>query len=123
MSITRSLAHYTQSVSRISNYKPFGFSAPLGFAPKYIELAVFTGENKLNYYCVREYQKTERLKENHMLERNFHLLLSNLDSSIRFRSDGSLSSSGGNITLRKGNVVRYLVLTHYGRMRISRTPP
>ena len=115
-----SLVHYTQSVNRMNSYKPFGMGTPTGYSVKIVELSVINGYNKTNCYSVREYLQTERIKSQRYLERGFVLQLTNLDSSIYFGADGN-STKNGSITLRKDNIVRRLILTNYGRSRISLT--
>ena len=125
------LTHYAQSASRTLQYNTFGFGALKNHSFKYFGLVILNGVNQTNSYKIRELGNVavpKRLKPDHFLERDFKLMLSGVGSTMQFGLDGKSASSGGSITLNKGTVgkdsaVRYLVLTQYGRVRISQTPP
>ncbi len=116
-----SLAHYAQSVSRMATYKTFGFNYAKGYSIKNIEFAVSNTLGKTQHYSVRQYQKSERIKEQHFLKHDFIFSLTGLGSSIRFRANGNLIESGGHILLQNETrkVRKYLYITNYGRISIA----
>ena len=112
-----SMIHYTQSVSRISQYNTFKFTTPSGYGMNTIECRVFTTASP-QYYCVRKLDVSERIKENHYLERDVKIN-NPFKESFRFRANGELNQTGNDLRISKGTFNRYLVLTNYGRIRIS----
>lgn len=115
-----SMVHYTQSLSRISQYSTFKFDTPSGYGMPTIECRVFTNASP-QYYCVRKYDASERIKENHYLERDVKIT-NPFKDSFRFRANGELNQNGNDLKISKGTFNRYLILTNYGRIRISNKP-
>lgn len=112
-----SMIHYTQSASRISQYNTFKFTTPSGYGMPTIECRVFTDASP-QYYCVRKLNASERIKENHYLERNVKIN-NPFKESFRFQANGELTQTGNDLRISNGTFNRYLVMTNYGRIRIS----
>ncbi len=115
-----SMLHYTQSVSRLNQYATFKFNTPTGYSTPTIECRVFTGTST-PYYCVRKLNASERIKENHYLERDVKIT-NPFKESFRFRANGELTQTGNDLKISKGTFNRYLILTNYGRIRMSDKP-
>ena len=120
-----SMIHYTQSSARLSTYKTFGCAVPKQYDYTSIECLLVASATGANSYQVRKRDNSDkRLKEKRVLERGFFLSLNKFSSSLRFSPDGNLSpATSSHISIEKRNLYRYLVLTGYGRARISLTPP
>ncbi len=119
-----SALHYTQSVSRISQYQTFRFGVPTGYSMSYIECYMpSSGDAR---YVVRRPQvgssSVFRIKEYHYLERGA-TLNNPITDQFRFRANGEFYTTGGTLTLSKGKSKRYIALTNYGRIRITDKKP
>ena len=113
-----SMLHYTQSVSRISQYTTFKFTTPTGYGMNTIECRVFTAASP-QYYCVRKLNQSARIKEDHYLERDAHITNAFESGSFTFRANSEHTQGSDSLTISKGTFKRYLVMTDYGRIRIS----
>ena len=114
-----SMLHYTQSVSRISQYTTFNFNTPTGYsASTIIECRIFTSTSP-HQYCVRKLNQSDRIKEDHYLERDAHITNAFKSGSFTFRANSEHTQGSDSLTISKGTSNRYLVLTNYGRIRIS----
>lgn len=116
-----SMLHYTQSVSRLSQYSTFKFNTPTGYSWNYMECRI-SGNAPLQYYDVKRpstgSKPSVQIKENHYLERNVQIN-NPIGSSFQFRVNGEFNTTGGTLVISKGEFTRYLVLTNYGRIRMS----
>ena len=112
-----STLHYTQSVSRISMYQLFRFDALPYYDANSIEC--YISQASALRYCVRTSGNSpKRFKGYYYLENGLKII-NPIDARIKFGVNGELSQKGGTITISKGQCSRYLVLTNYGRIRIS----
>ena len=115
-----SLMHYSKTVGRLAKYRDFGFGTQSGYDRNTFEFLLVYGNATADYYCVRPLNSSPRLKENHLLNRNFRFNVKNVSSSIRFDTDGDFSpAQSGNVNINKNNISRQLVLSGYGRARID----
>ena len=114
-----SMLHYTQSVSRLSQYNTFNFDTPTGCGMSVIECRLSAGTSPPQY-CVRKaVNPFTKIKEYHYLERDVKINNPFTTVTPRFRANGEHAPGSGTITISKENFKRYLVLTNYGRIRMS----
>ena len=117
-----SALHYTQSVSRISQYQTFRFDVPTGYGMSIIECRLFA-QTSPPQYCVRKaVNPLTKIKEYHYLDRGSSIT-DPIGGQFMFRANGEFYTNGGTLTLSKGKSTRYIALTNYGRIRITDKKP